>query len=246
MSWSKLTAQECRSVRKRVMREHALGQQSRETHGCYTTVAPIGQIHCIQFASHKGGGALAVDLGVHFAWAPRFKSHYSPAQPDTVLSDECCFRKRVSLPDGDDFVPYGDSPEEAADITRWAADLALGVFSQFEEDWGDGSRLLEELPPARMRRDVRRFEKLVKLPFAEQDRVHKTMYLSRLFPDWYTFVLPLCWLLGYLAIHFEQPDLVREYLEIARRQSQSRIAAQYAVDLTPELECLAAPRSSGL
>lgn len=235
MTFSKLSAADFRPIRKRVMRQHKLGQGVPESRGCYVSTTSSGQIHSLSFGSPKWGGSLLVDVGVHFSCVPRFESAFW-AQSHPHLPIECCFSTQVKTSDGSPGIAYGDSPAEAEKIVLWAADEAQRLLSTFETTWGDGRRILDEFPPDKMREDLERFRRLLAAPLSEQIRIDKSMHTRLLFPEWDTSLLSLSWLLGYLAIHFDRRELVMAYLEIARDPSLAHIARHYSVDLTSELQ----------
>ncbi|GEM_PF-5896442 len=209
-------------VRRSVLKEVASGFDADG--GTHRRQVAEGQLHCFEFGVHKRGGAFCVDMGFHFASVPSFESFSASAKLKHPQPDSCWLHRRWRSEENRQFVDYGETLEDAERNLRKIVSDTLRFLDEVERLVGDGSKLLDLLPPERLRGDAEIFQKFMACPDLEQrDRISDSMTIRKLFPGWLPHVSPTCILLAYLSRKFGRHSLVAEYLAVTQLPGQGHI-----------------------
>ena len=233
-----ITAGRFRSIRKRLMKE--LAPEFTENDTCYTRETEHRHLHCIEFGHPLRRRGFVVDLGIHFVGVPHLPLLApSPRRPERypgqLRDDKCWLQRRWRKPDGDQFFDYGETPEQAEILIRSIVDGCLAALNEIDAGWQKGERLLELVPPQRLRQDAEIFATMFQASTVEQGhQISDKVFIRQLFPAWFPQVQETALLFAFLSLHFKRPELVAPYVEVVNYQARGFWIPQWMADLSQE------------
>jgi hypothetical protein len=165
-----------------------------------------------------------VDIGIHFERLPSFEAFGHVPKRVHPEPNTCCFERRWRDGTQQQLFPYGDTNEEAERFLSGVIADCLKNLDDFNTTWGDGTVLLEKLPPQTLASDAILFKRLLDCPDNdERDRLSSSMQIRIQFPGWFPHVSPMCVMLAYFAKEAGDLPRVSEYLSITTAPGQGHI-----------------------
>lgn len=206
------------TIRKRVMKSRLepLGFELVKSQWVSSRNA---QLLFVSFEPEKYGNGFDVQVGLHLDYLPPFAFQAWPgaAVPSGMRREVCAFQRLVRTRQGQQYYEYGETEAEAEEMLSDIADRIVMVFDTIGKTVGDGKPLLESIRPDLLANDLQTFKTIFSAnSVAEQAIISDSMRIRQLFPDWFPHITPMAILMAYIARHFSEDALAKQYLDVAK------------------------------